>query len=691
MTTLSIRNQELESEIGVRDLSDITDGLVHGSTGISNVDIREINNATSFLYAANNLVISLTEPAGTAPLTTFSSENVRINGFWKFTNHRSDGTDFSQYRRFNTRARVVLFSPTRIVVRISDEDSREVEEYFRSIETLKPEYGMLTVVVPCITSTDSTVVEHAYLIKYTHNPLYSAPVIPSIPAPFLPSENVYRSVPYSSETLFVPHLSSSFVYNFYEPRETEYDLYNSRNYRTQKLSDIPKYIRLTWNKPNFSRTAFERENTTYSAADSIRPPSFESDTGTPSTAVRMGGMVLSTAGQDQVAEAMGTGTRTAAAAAATFDGTPSISDADLDTAGGTEGFLPGGGYVDDFATGNPRGELTINHGNYSDYVGYVIEKSRYTEDGSYETIDLIAIEGKDGTEFIDWKIAYGEVYRYRIRSIFRFYNVNDLLMFFDSDDSLTRNQTTTYVDRSLIPIRKVFYFDSSFSDPEECETTEIVRPNAPVNVRLFASSYDRKIFITWSQKNQNRDIVGFNVYKRAKNDENIIFSRVNSQPLDIRNNFYFDYDIEVDVDYLYTIESIDFHGNFSPLSAQYFIRTTSTSPDVRICEAKQKFYDIEGRELGEFKVTLGANAIIFKRNFAININPLFKNADIDDTFVLRATSLDTGQKKEIKLNFRTLTIYHSAGYVPAPTGGFLGNIVDIADAIRARNYFFEDT
>lgn len=53
-----------------------------------------------------------------------------------------------------------------------------------------------------------------------------------------------------------------------------------------------------------------------------------------------------------------------------------------------------------------------------DYVGYIIEKERLNKDtGEWVRIDEYKIIGSDSNNFLDSRVAYGNFYRYRIRSV----------------------------------------------------------------------------------------------------------------------------------------------------------------------------------------------------------------------------------------------------------------------------------
>jgi hypothetical protein len=722
MGILVFRNQELETDLGVRDLSAITDGLIHGIVPIPDADIREINVTPNYLYAANNLICLLDN--GSPTRDQFGTPEIRVNGFWKMSDFSADGSEFPKYQRFETSVEVQLFTPGRISIKIRESDKEDVEEAYRARGLTKPDYGMLLVVLN-FTRDGGQRREFAYLLKYTHHPLFSAPI--SIPgASAFPTQNVYKSPPYSSETFFVPEISSSFVYNFFEPQEADYDVYVSRDYKGKNVSDIPKYIKLTWDKPSFDQARFDRENNppafklpvftgSFLSGGLFNPGSFFSTgsnafTGTILTSsyinrsefifgseptkpaagvVRIGGLIVSnTAVTEEIARHMAdAASRTGIAAAGAFDGantpvTPAGTAGSIEVSEEAQadildsvvnGPTGGGTVVDSFQTYIPRAlDINLSLGLSSDYVGYVIEKARLTEDGQFSIVDIIAISGKNTTEFLDWKIAYGESYRYRIRTVFRFVNKHNLSMFADTDSAINREQSVKYVDsNTLIQPQKTFYFDSVYSDSTEIQVIESVRPNVPSNVRIFSNSKKREIFITWNQKNQNRDVVGFNVYRKTLREVNLPFVRLNNELIGIRENKFFDYDIEPDIDYIYAVEAVDFHGNFSSLSAQYYARIKEFVVDQQIHENSQKFFDVEGREIGESVENEESDLILCRKNFALNVNPLFQNTDENNTFVIKVTSLDTGHSKEIKINFRTLTIYHAGGYVPAPRQQYL--------------------
>lgn len=663
MTEIVFKNQSLTTIIPTRDLSAITDGLIRGTTKIPDDDIVALNAESVFFYSENNLVITL--DGGLPNDWFFAGPQVRVNGFFKKSDTSIDGSEFSKYERFETDADVVLYTPGRIVIKINPSDKEEVTARFASLGVSKPDFGLLVVVLRFSLAGSSESHERAYCIKYTHIPLFSSAIhIETIPSSSI-QENFYKTGPSSFETFFVPTLSSSFHYNFYENEELNYEIYNSRNYKGYNLEEIPKYIKLQWNVPYFNLDQWTIEN----SGPSLYLPDFIPPTGSASSPVVplstsiltsvdvvvpgvYFGFGASSSDDEGMAAAMAGGARTSADAARTFDGAILGEEGTLDSA--RDPFL-------DFVP-SPSYTVATN----SDYVGYIIEKSRIEEDGTSNVVDLIPISGKNTNQYIDWKISYGEVYSYRIRSVFRYIDYRNISLFLDSDVLLTREQGIQFIDQNMIGYtNKTYYYDGLFSLPSECQTTETERPDAPSDFRVYPKSKEKYILLSWSQRNKNRDVVGFNVYRKKINDS--YFIRLNSEVLSIRNNYFQDFDVEPDVDYVYCVESIDFHGNFSKLSAQILSKIKLFSTDQVYCEFVSKLYQIEGFELSDVPKQKQNNLLVAKNGIKINTNPLFSDSSGDGDFILKIKSLDSGMEKELKIKFKTLSIYHTSPYVPEET------------------------
>jgi hypothetical protein len=691
MSSISFKNQKLDSLVGIRELSESVETL-------NSTDVLVLNNESSFLYSADEITVALnetlqleapstddeidfigrigtlfgsvglSEPVETEilPFSFSLPSNVTASSFWNIS-FGENAQDPSNYRKFNCPIEIIAATSTGITFRILPEDEYLVNETFDSLSVNKPDYGLLLVSIE-FQSNSGTKTERSYLMKYTHNPLFSSPIL-SVPRVFVDKlVNVYTSPGYSSETLFVPTLSSSFVYNFYELEESEYEIYKSRNYKGIPREDVPKFVRLSWNKPpppQRSPLRIDREavvdlfdrgalaDISFSTPPIAEPPAIERG------AILYAGRIVSIPGiTSQMASA--------------FAGSPRLSFlADSAFASSSGSFTPEA--LSNFRTIN-RGEIAhdLLAVKTSRYIGYVIEKYRISENlTELELVDIVSIPDIDTLEYIDSKIAYGEVYRYAIRTVFRFVNSENLPMFFDSDSLLNQTQTKKYIDGSqTVNLKKTYYYDSESSVAVEETIVENRRPDPPTSVKGFANSKDGKIFLTWSQKNSNRDVVGFNVYRKRESDTN--FTKMNSELLGVRENFYPDFEIEKDVKYVYAVESVDVHGNFSKLSIQLILQIkTITNYDFLISEEKQRVFETEGFELNETRQKEETELILVRNKLKINVNPLFKTFDDNNIFVVKVTSLDTGESKQIKLNFTSRSIYHVAPVESEPVNAWL--------------------
>ena len=294
---------------------------------------------------------------------------------------------------------------------------------------------------------------------------------------------------------------------------------------------------------------------------------------------------------------------------------------------------------------------------FSRYIGYVLIKERFNpESDSFEPVDLMAILDRRKTRITDTKVAYGEVYRYKIRSVFKFVNVDNLPLFRDQDSILSESVTAVFDGGE--PFLNAFYFDSKFSDPVEVLCTENKRPDPPYSFQLFPNSKKKEIFITWSQKQPERDVVGYNIYRRTTLSGSR-FERINTNLLRVRENFFIDRQIDFDKDYVYAIHTIDVHNNPSLFSVQKSTRIRSQDFSLGRVESGIKTEIDEELEAGETETPDETkDIIVFKKNLHLVVNPLFGNLDREATYLLKIRSLDTFEEKDIKLNFKTKIITH---------------------------------
>jgi hypothetical protein len=298
---------------------------------------------------------------------------------------------------------------------------------------------------------------------------------------------------------------------------------------------------------------------------------------------------------------------------------------------------------------------------FSRYIGYVLLKERFNPDSAeFEPIDMITILDRRKTRIVDTKVAYGDTYRYKVRSVFKFINVDELPLFRDQDTVLSGaiSGTIRSVFDGGIPFRNAFYFDSKFSDPVDVLTIESRRPDAPINIKLLPNSQKHEVFITWNQKQQERDVAGFNVYRRPDLTGSV-WTKLNEEPLALRHNFFVDNVLDSDMWYIYAIESLDQHDNFSKLSIQQKIALRIQDFSIGRLENPVRMHLNQETEFDEDTEPEMSEVIKLKNQMKVKINPLFGNLDRESNYLLLIKSLDTFIEKEVKLNFVTKVITHS--------------------------------
>ena len=581
MTVLTAKNMLLESTIGMRELpywSDVADDPGYRGM-ISAADITRIISSDTYWFLKNQLVFTLEATPEEVRTNSFKiSIGASPSSFKTFWRNRTPGGSppYPEWDFWNMiqdggsveRVRYVSVSRNRLTIEVSNQTIMGIKSRILSSGL---EFGILILPIKFI-DPDGVEFQLTYGIKVTTNELYTtAPAIAAgVRTELSPpvTEPEYTSPVYSFESMHVPQLSCKFIYNFYEINEGNFDTINSRRYEGLKISEIPKYMELSWDaSPKVSPIVVE-----VSAGGDVEvrphvdpPPTVVTPAG--------GGEVIVRAHEEGTAAGSGGTTETraerqarraallAARAAAEADvgsgtamvggyaydlgdagtsrligsglgglggpGAPSgtgVEDLREEAASRVAGVLgaslrsPGGlipsglgtdSTIEGGITGFPSPEMGLPFIN-SGYVGYTVQKERYDEiEETYVPIDVFLINKRETTKFIDWKIAYGEVYRYRIRSVFRFVNKHRLSMYRDSDELIDNSLEFSKFETGIAAGGvEIYYYDGKSSLDYEIDALESVRPDPPYNVKIFPCSKKREIFITWNQKNQNKDVLG---------------------------------------------------------------------------------------------------------------------------------------------------------------------------------------
>jgi hypothetical protein len=569
---------------------------------------RQVSAFPVYYYATNNIVIELTPDVEGGPIDlAFANwvDGQTAHVMWRFRNENVGDSERLDYQTFEVELQLISRSDFRLEFKIKENSISAIEEWFRTNRYTKPSTGIFQIDMYYNNSGGSSFVRYA--MKYSHEPVFTVATPPVISAPL---ESSYTTPSYTFESLYVPSLTASFVYNFYELNEEDEDAARRKDYSGFKLRDIPRYNFLNWTKAPGDFLTF----------------------GEGVSATRVGGITVS-------------------------DPTSRYS---LDTdavLSGLRTFVSGSTTTSATTASEPEPVELVLGVTFSKYVGYVIVKEKMNkETGEFEPQEAIVINNRNTTQFFDWKVAYSEVYRYKIRTIYQFVNKDGLTLSADSDATLTRSQEASVFGDTRIN-SYLYYFDGDYSNNYLVECVEFKRPDCPVNFRIFPNSKDRNILLSWCQKNPNRDIKGFNVYRKQINKDSF-FLKINDAILDIRNNFFIDYSIDVDEQYVYAVESVDVHENFSSLSLQIKAQIVEYDFEIGRNEQIPELFKLAGGEIIEFEQDDDENKFTFIKNkIQFDINPLFAEYEAGKKFTIKVLSLDTLITKQIKIKFKLTTIY----------------------------------
>lgn len=759
MAVLEIINEEKPSSGIIAVQLTPPSGLEDGSprSYITNNEVAQVMRTGQAYHFPNKLVLNFI-PSDDDEFLTIFHPDMSVPLRWAFDVFFRDKVSTPSGLERDTfgvvtygRANNVTLTNNGATAEITFADDLQtiIEDRFARLGKTRPAEGFMYIKFQFLQEgREETLTTSYFVIKVSFSPVFDFEFAPFEPEQvFIESEITTK--PLAFESLYVPVITGSFVYNRYEIDEDSLLAARRRNYNLKDLKSIPKYIRLTWSpapivtkpirfafaggivarqdppestgrrqSPEDARRLREQRdaalkqlrsgfdiqenllgsNTGSSSASSFlglppEPPP-ENDIASrkqpeeQSNTVSYGGNIWSVRSeQEEESEIISSKTRTGDQAQR---GTPRSASppSNPNYVGEDSTVSLGLPEEEDLILKNlikdkDNPDTIVGPNDYSRYVGYILLKERFnTNTARFEPIDMIGVLDRRKIDIIDTKVAYGDIYRYKIRSVFKFVNVDDLPLFRDQDTVFSGSLSASL--RSVFdggtPFRFAFYFDSKYSSPIEVTAVENVRPDPPENINIYPNSIKKNIFITWNQKQQQKDVLGFNVYRREDTPDSF-FTKLNTELLELRNNFYIDFNLEVNKKYIYAVESVDQHDNFSKLSIQKKASVREFDFEAGRVENPVEIHLNREIELNEKLFDDMGDIIKFNDKLRIAINPLYTNVDRSSNYLLKIKSIDSFQEKEIKLNFTTKIITHT-GSVSVSDDVFEERKQQIIDARR---------
>jgi len=293
----------------------------------------------------------------------------------------------------------------------------------------------------------------------------------------------------------------------------------------------------------------------------------------------------------------------------------------------------------------------------TEYVGYVIEKYTQGSDGVFQLIDEIEIPDIDCTEFIDTKVLYGGIYRYRIKIILKWTRKGNITHmgfedgnFFDADFTQTKGLAT----------HKSSYFTSEWGrNWRYGAIVDTKLPGPPDEFSVRTESHRKRVVVTWKLPcNSQRDIHYYRLFRKLQDgagndltDWDLIDIRFGAQ-----NVLFFDNDVKYFQDgnlkYVYAAQTVTRHDEFSFLSCQLAVRLNEQFKN----EGEYPIESISAagvrlEAIGAFATNPPARIFretTFQDTLIMTSRPGTNNRVFSDTtYCLRMESLDTGEKQDI--------------------------------------------
>lgn len=206
----------------------------------------------------------------------------------------------------------------------------------------------------------------------------------------------------------------------------------------------------------------------------------------------------------------------------------------------------------------------------SKIVGYIIERSELTSNGSYKVLEPIIVDNPNSSLTVDAKVKYYGKYRYKIRAVAEV-----------SIPCVIEDTSEFIVSKFLIASRPTVTRDVN--------CIEEVPPPPPVDVKFIWDWNKDRLVVTWNfPTNAQRDIKQFQVFKRSTLAEpftlvkqysfddssvpGIYLENPNASCVEYVSSpksFYLDEEFTKTSQCIYAIGCVDAHGMVSTYSAQY--------------------------------------------------------------------------------------------------------------------------
>ena len=311
-----------------------------------------------------------------------------------------------------------------------------------------------------------------------------------------------------------------------------------------------------------------------------------------------------------------------------------------------------------------------------EYVGYVIEKFTQLDSGVFQKTEEIHIPSREYDSYIDTKILYGTIYRYRIKTIVRWTRPSNIDVNGKNGLSPEKNGTET----SKLANYSSSYFCSEWNKKwmyASCIDDHPVAPPDEFTVR--PNSFKKEIYVSFKLPwNPQKDITRMELYRKtfdASGNEisgwKVISDAVGPIYFDPKNILYIDQDVDFFQNngllYVYSALCYTRHGVYSTRSDQ--LATRLNKDHVIYGEYPTMFVSCQGVDKDNF----GAFSVYPYKEYDETLiekidtsDGKFANKSVvlegreatgisqrnDGDYVVRIESLDTGEKRDVDVSLK---------------------------------------
>lgn len=341
-----------------------------------------------------------------------------------------------------------------------------------------------------------------------------------------------------------------------------------------------------------------------------------------------------------------------------------------------------------------------------EYIGYVIEKYRQIS-GVFVKVEEIDIPNREIGFYIDTKVLYGEIYRYRIKTILRWTRENDKKI--EENDPTIKSNIITQ-NSSVSPYKSSYFHSAWSSNWAYGACIDDQPPIHPDELTVVPESPNKRVMITFKfPDDPQKDILKMRLLRKFQNANGrdmsdwMIIKKSDGSGDDLyfppQNSIYFDYDVDFFQDtglkIVYAAQCISKHNEYSTLSEQLAVRLNKksfsqgefpvefvSSPGVRM----EYFgaFSTSPHKITKSEIVLTSKDSKFK--LIISGRNTIGNMLINEkNYIVRVQSLDTGE--EIDIPFKTTFNNISSRFVTSEQNFYITE--DLAFASDNKEYEIE--